>query len=623
MGLSDPRTSVRTVSAQLSLDLAGDGTELNINGRDVGHDASLRNTTFVIVDLETTGSRPGDDRITEIGAVKVRGGQMLGEFATLVDPGREIPPQIVRLTGISTAMVYDAPPIAQVLPAFLEFARGSVLVAHNARFDMGFLRAAALELGHPWAFGPALCTVKLARRVLTREEAPTVRLSALSTLFGTTATPCHRALDDARATVEVMHALFERIGNLGVQTHGELREYLPGVPREVRAKRTFADGLPDSPGVYLFRGPSDEVLYIGTAINLRRRVRGYFTGSETRGRMREMVRLATRVDHVECSHGLEAGVRELRLLGAHAPPYNRKSKYPHRGWWVNLTDETFPRLSVGRTPTPDAVGPIRQRAMAYDIADLLAQSCGIRSCRTRLGSMSTHECRTDADGRVPVGGCHGATSTGIDATAYRPRAARAQALLQGADDAPLRTLLNRLDHLAAQQLFENAARLRDRLTATVEALDRCQRLTALARIGELVAASPDGRGGWELAVIRHGRLAGAGVAVRGVPPMPVVQSLVAAAETVLPGDGPLRGAAHEEVALVYRWLLRDDVRIVCATGGFMLPVAGATRWVDWREQARAARSDGLYPGGGRDDARMRPGSPDDGAIRSDRLGLSA
>lgn len=112
-------------------------------------DTPLRDTTFVIVDLETTGGRPGEDAITEIGAVKVRGGEVLGEMATLVDPGRSIPPHIVEITGITTAMVVDAPRIERVLPAFLEFARGSVLVAHNAPFDTGFLKAAAAATDTP------------------------------------------------------------------------------------------------------------------------------------------------------------------------------------------------------------------------------------------------------------------------------------------------------------------------------------------------------------------------------------------------------------------------------------------------------------------------------------------
>ena len=246
---------------------------------------SLRDTTFVVVDLETTGGRAsGDggniDAITEIGAVKVRGGAVLGELATLVDPGRSIPPQIVELTGITSAMVRDAPKIDTVLPAFLEFARGAVLVAHNAGFDIGFLRAAAERCQIAWPRPPVLCTVRLARRVLTRDEAPSVRLSALARLFGAATTPTHRALDDARATVDVLHALIERVGNQGVHTYTDLRSYLPDVSPQQRRKRVLAADLPHRPGVYLFRGPANEVLYVGTAVDLRRRAGQYFNGSD-------------------------------------------------------------------------------------------------------------------------------------------------------------------------------------------------------------------------------------------------------------------------------------------------------------------------------------------------------
>ena len=112
--------------------------------------SALRDITFVVVDLEITGGRPDEDGITEIGAVKVRGGEVIGELATLIDPGRGVPPQITELTGITTAMLRDAPPIRTVLPSFLEFAAGAVLVAHNAPFDMGFLRAACTRNGMVW-----------------------------------------------------------------------------------------------------------------------------------------------------------------------------------------------------------------------------------------------------------------------------------------------------------------------------------------------------------------------------------------------------------------------------------------------------------------------------------------
>ncbi len=238
----------------------------------------LRDITFVVVDLETTGGSSTDDAITEFGAVKVRGGEVLGEFATLVDPGRSIPPQITVLTGISDATVFDAPRIGAVLPAFLEFIRGTVLVAHNAGFDVGFLKAACRQLDLPWPGNQVVDTVKVARAVLTKDEAPSVRLSALAMLFRARTTPDHRALHDARATVDVLHGLFERVGGLGVQSLAELQHLSRNVPVGHRRKRHLAEHLPAAPGVYLFKGRRGEVLYVGTSRNLRQRVRSYFGG---------------------------------------------------------------------------------------------------------------------------------------------------------------------------------------------------------------------------------------------------------------------------------------------------------------------------------------------------------
>src|SRR6185369_15953968 len=101
--------------------------------------------------------------------------------------------------------------------------------------------------------------------------------------------------------------------------------------------------------------------------------------------------LTTRVDHVECAHELEAGVRELRMLAAHAPPYNRRSRFPHRWWWVVLTEEVFPRFSVVRAPRHDRViGPFRSRADAADTAALLARFSGVRTCTRRLARSGVH-----------------------------------------------------------------------------------------------------------------------------------------------------------------------------------------------------------------------------------------
>ena len=144
----------------------------------------LADVTFCVVDLETTGgSAAKGSKITEFGAVKVRGGEVLGEFQTLVNPDETIPAYITVLTGITNQMVVHAPRIAEVLPSFLEFARGTVLVAHNAPFDVGFLKHYSRELGIPWPGFETLDTAVLARRVLSREEVPNCKLSTLAARF--------------------------------------------------------------------------------------------------------------------------------------------------------------------------------------------------------------------------------------------------------------------------------------------------------------------------------------------------------------------------------------------------------------------------------------------------------
>ncbi|GLZ39185.1 DEDD exonuclease domain-containing protein [Actinokineospora sp. NBRC 105648] len=551
----------------------------------------LRDTTFVVFDLETTGGSPDDDAITEFGAVKVRGGEVVGEFATLVDPGRGIPPEIVALTGITDTMVYTAPRLAEVLPAFLEFAAGSVLVAHNAGFDVGFIKAACGRLGYPWRKPAVVCTVRLGRRVLSREEAPSCRLSALAELFQATTKPVHRALADARATVDVLHGLLERVGSLGVQSLEELLDYIPEVTAAQRRKRTLAEDVPNEPGVYLFRGPSDEVLYVGTASDLRRRVRQYFTASETRRRLREMVALAVRVDTITCAHPLEAEVRELRLLSAHKPAYNRRSKNPRNAWWVVLTDEPFPRLSLVRRPRESALGPFRSRGHAEEAMLALQEATGIRPCTLRIPAQATGDTRPCALAELDRCGAPCAGRQTVEE--YRPAVRAVDSLVAGRALDPLGTLERRLAELAAAERFEQAGADRDRMRTLIRGLDRGQRLAALAAVAELVAARPDSLGGWEFAVVRHGRLASAGVARRGVPPMPVVESLVAAAETVIAGEGPLLGSPAEEVSVVLRWLDKPGTRMVRCSTPWAEPAYSAARWRPWLDRADHARVSAL------------------------------
>jgi DNA polymerase III epsilon subunit family exonuclease len=189
----------------------------------------LAQTTFVVLDLETSGGAPHlGAHITEIGAVKVRGGEVLGKFQTFVNPETPIPSFITALTGITDEMVSSSPRIAEVFPVLLEFLGSeseTVFVAHNAPFDLSFLKAAAKGSEYRWPKFTIIDTAKLARRVLSRDEVPDCKLGTLAEFFNTTVSPTHRALDDALATVDVLHALIGRVGSLGISTLEELKNF--------------------------------------------------------------------------------------------------------------------------------------------------------------------------------------------------------------------------------------------------------------------------------------------------------------------------------------------------------------------------------------------------------------
>jgi DNA polymerase III epsilon subunit family exonuclease len=239
----------------------------------------LRDVTFVVVDLETTGGAPADAGITEIGAVKVRAGEVVGEFATLIDPGVPIPPFIAVLTGITDAMLADAPRLGTALPAFLEFARGPCSWPQRP-YDTGFLKAACASTAT--LARSVVDTAQLARAALTRDEVRDCKLATLARHFRASTTPNHRALADARATVDVLHGLLEHVGAVGVHTLEELLTFSGRVTSAQRRKRFLAEGLPDTPGVYVFRDAAGRPLYVGTSRRMRTRVRSYFTASERR-----------------------------------------------------------------------------------------------------------------------------------------------------------------------------------------------------------------------------------------------------------------------------------------------------------------------------------------------------
>ena len=304
----------------------------------------LHEVAFCVLDLETTGGSPATCEITEVGAVKYVGGELVGTFDTLVNPGAPIPPTITVLTGITQAMVIEAPKIEEVLPSLLEFIGTAVIVGHNVRFDMSFLNAAAERLGYGKLPNPTSDTLGLARR-LVRTEVRRLNLQTLAAHFRASVTPNHRALADAQATADVFWALLERAGTIGV-THLEDLLRLPtakGSPHYDKIELT--ERLPRKPGVYMFRDRDDNVIYVGKAKNLRTRVRSYFYGDNRRS-VGQMLRDLTDIDFRVCATEIEAEITELRLIHSNVPRYNRRSRPPKSPQYVKLTAEELHRITL-------------------------------------------------------------------------------------------------------------------------------------------------------------------------------------------------------------------------------------------------------------------------------------
>ena len=473
-------------------------------------------------------------------------------------------------------------------PLFVEWAAGSVLVAHTAGFDTGFLKRACAASDRQWPGFPVVDTVALARQVLLRDEVPNVKLATLAHYFRASTTPDHRALSDARATVDVLHGLLERVGNLGVATLEDLNDLTHRVSPQRRAKRVWADRVPEKPGIYWFHAdlpdPEDpstnrrEVLYVGKSVNLRRRVRTYFTATEKRARMEEMVRVSTGVQTLVCATPLEAEVRELRMIAAHAPRYNRKSRRQDKVVWVKLTQEAFPRLSITSKVLDDGAdywGPFSGRQQAQQGVLALHDGFPIRQCTRKLSARTP----SSACAQAELGRCPAPCELGEGADQYSEVVSRLRNALRQDVRPVVTTIGARLDRLAQQHRFEEAGELTGRLQTYLTTTRRWHRLASMARCAQIVAARHDGRG-WEIHVIRHGRLAGAAFSPLGTNPRTVAEQTVQMASSVTAPPPGMPAASVEEAERIAAWLESDGVRLIEIDGDWAWPMRIGLSTVD-------------------------------------------
>ena len=471
----------------------------------------LAGQAFVVVDLETTGGGPADGGITEIGAVRVVDGRLLDTFATLVNPGRSIPHFVSALTGITDAMVASAPPIAEALPRFLEFAGDAVLVAHDTAFDIAHLAAAHRMLTGDDLGRPALCTLRLARRLL-----PELRRRSLDSVAAALGLSCHdrhRGLGDARIAAEILCVFLELAAARGISRLDELLALQhaagDGQPFVVHVPRERLMEIPPAPGVYHLLDQDGRLLYVGKARRLRERLASWFTNS--RGHSRRALELIRQVYDVrvrETGSELAASLLEMRQIRELKPPYNRQGRQLPRVAFLRLTvRDPFPRLSVTRRLGTDRamyLGPFASGDRAEAAQAVLARVFGLRTCAGHLApSADVSPCLLGQ-----VGTCPAPCAARIDAEGYRRLVDRFVDFVDGRDDGAVARLVARRDDAAAALRFEAAARVQRDLLVLEDLRRRRQRLQwILARQNFVVLLPTADRAGAQLYAALGGRLA--------------------------------------------------------------------------------------------------------------------
>jgi DNA polymerase-3 subunit epsilon len=508
---------------------------------------------FCVVDLETTGGSPASAEITEIGAIKVRCGETLGTFHTLVDPGQPVPAFIRLLTGITDEMLVEAPPIEAVLPSFLEFARDSVVVAHNARFDVSFLNAALSRNGYPSLTNRVVDTARLARKILSG-EVRNCRLETLARHLRCHHLPCHRAFADVLTTVDVLHHLIERVTGFGVTTLDDLLSITASRIDGTFSKISLCESLPSASGIYRFVGGAGQTLYVGKATDLRTRVRSYFYG-DPRRKVRDLLRQTDSISFERYETMLEAEVAEARAIAAELPPHNSAGK---RGgtWHVKIAPQSKPpKVGLARiVKDDDAVylGPFSIR-VARVLLDALRDALPIHRCSR---PESCHGCSAQEMGTCPGArnGLHLAhVTTAAKSAVEHP-------------DVILGPLVARMNSLADQERFEEAADVRDRGALLEQTLFRHAQVDALVRAGRVV--------------------------------MQIGSRQIVVDRGVLQTDSKKPTVSHRDASVIAAWLRRrgDEARLISVDGCWAMPASlrPGSRFKP-RQELDAAISDSREP----------------------------
>jgi DNA polymerase III subunit epsilon len=554
---------------------------------------SLEEVEFVVLDTETTGLRPGPHRVIEVAGVRIRGGEACGSFSTLINPGSRLPLFIVQFTGITQEMVNSAPKAAEVLPDFLAFIEGAIVVGHNVGFDIGFLSYEARLLGLDFPLD-GLDTIPLARRFL-----PGLRRFKLDSVAGHLSIPTanrHRALGDAKVTSAVFVKLLALAQEQGIATLGHLRRRLQlpvawngditQAATQKQIEQLRADGrvasqsasarptgtlflnpawkrdFPDKPGVYLMKDANGEVIYVGKAKCLKDRLASYY--NQPLGYTRKMDGLLQNVKEIETrvlGSELEALLVESQLIKELQPAYNVQLRNYELYPFIKIdVQHPFPRVFATREVAADGAryfGPFRSRRIVDLTIELVQKVFPVRTCTKALPPLAKP---SDPCLRLHLGRCSGPCRGGASQEEYSKTVEEVCAFLGGEREDLLDRLRRQMLEASQNLNFERAAWLRDTIRSADEVLIGQQLITGAVESNNLYIIYPSAREGCnELFLIRHGRL----VAQRCIPHEPettkaAVHDLLALAKTLGEPPSIVGKAEVDQINIISRWVHRHS-----------------------------------------------------------------
>ncbi len=554
----------------------------------------LDEVDFVVLDTETTGLRPGPDRVIEVAAICLRGGEVIDSFQSLVNPNRRLPPFIVQFTGITQEMVSKAPSGEQVFPDFLRFIEGAIIVGHNVGFDIGFLSHEMHLLGQAFPLD-GIDTIPFARRYL-----PALRrfkLDLVAEHLKIHAANRHRAMGDAKVTAAVFLKLLALAQQQGIQTLGNLRRRLQlpvawsgditdaSISKQVDDWR--ADGklakkmespprpngnlflnpawkrdFPAKPGVYLMKDANDQVIYVGKAKCLKDRLASYY--SHPLGYTRKMDGLLQNVHEIETrvlGSELEALLIESQLIKQLQPAYNVQLRNYELYPFIKIdVQHQFPRIYSTREVAADGAryfGPFRSRRIVDVTIELIQKVFPVRTC---IRSLPPQAKPSDPCLRLHLDRCPGPCRGNVDPAEYAKVIEQVCAFLGGEREDLLDRLRRQMLEASQQMNYERAAWLRDTIRSADEVLIGQRLITGAVEANNLFIVYPSARENHnELFLIRHGRL----VQQKSIPHEP--QSMKEAVFELLDvaavlGEPPsIVGKAEvDQINIISRWIHRHS-----------------------------------------------------------------